>query len=320
MEQKIVEEMYGIVDKYALENGLNELMKSFIADKRNEGSRWSSITRCTHDMFGGASPLIDRSAALTELIMLSFDIIDDLQDQDNTGKPWMTCPNEFTLNGILLFVISFMTELGRIQEQLPHSKASLLTEAGVILSSSINGQQIDLNDSIASEADYIAMIKQKSGSLLRFACFMGYSLVPNLDQCTVEKMNELGECIGMISQLDNDMGDVIRFDEKNDLLQRKRTLPVLFLLAESEREFPPLTQYYKGELSQEQFISYKEQCMKYIESSGCLEYCRVIQSIYMNHANELFESLAAVSPGKERFRELTFGRRLKKLGRQHLES
>jgi competence protein ComQ len=308
MEPGAVEEMLRIVDKYATEDSLNVLLKTFIRDKEAEGSRWSSIARCTHGMLGGNSPFIDRSAALTELVMLSFDIIDDLQDGDNTGKPWITCPHAYTLNGILSLLFGFIGEIGYLPQKLLHDAKSLMTEIGMILSRSINGQQIDLNGSIVTEADYIAMIKKKSGSLLRFACFMGYSLVPDLDKQSIEKINELAEYMGMISQLDNDIRDVLSFDAKNDLLQKKRTLPILYLLAESDLEFPPLHQYYRGEIIREQFVRYKQECMLYIENSGCIEYSRVVQSLYLNQANDLFDSIPAISPWKEKFREITFAR------------
>jgi competence protein ComQ len=310
MEPKVIENMYRIVDKYVTENDLNELLKTFIRDKAAEGSKWSNITRCTHYMLGGNSPAIDLSEAMTEMAMLSFDIIDDLQDGDNKLKPWIVCSQAYTLNGILAFLFAFMAEMGHIEEQLPQGSPSLIAEVGSLLSQSINGQQIDLNGTIGSEADYLAMIQKKSGSLIRFACFMGYALIPNLDKQTVTAMNGLAELIGMISQMENDIRDVQRIDEKNDLLQKKRTLPILFLLMDHNPSFPYIQQYYDGTITQESFLSLKKDCIQHIEDSGCIEYSRIIQSLHLDQAEVQFNALPGISPWKERFKEMTFARQM----------
>ncbi|SFL35593.1 competence protein ComQ [Paenibacillus sp. 1_12] len=313
IEPRIVEEMRRIVDKYVTEPDLNELLKTFIQDKAAEGSQWSNITRYTHYMLGGDSPRIDLAAAMTEIILLSFDIIDDLQDGDNKEKPWIVCSHAFTLNGILAFLFSFMTEVSVLQES--NGQAPLLMEKlGAILSQSINGQQIDLNDSISSESDYLTMIEKKSGSLLRFACSMGYLLIPDLDQRTIHTMDQLANYIGMISQLDNDIRDVLRFDVKNDLLQKKRTLPVLFLLMEKDEHFPYIQQYYNGQLTYNEFVLRKRECIHYIEDSGCIEYCKIIQSLHTDQANQLFESLPGLSPWKEKFKGITFAKQIQEVG------
>jgi competence protein ComQ len=308
MEPGVVEEMNRIVDKYVTEGDLNELLKAFIRDKAAEGSKWSTITRYTYYMLGGNSGAIDQSAAMTEMVLLSFDIIDDLQDGDNKDKPWIVCSEAYTLNGILAFLFAFMGEMGAIQENLPQGSPSIIAELGVILSRSINGQQIDLNGSIASEADYLDMIQKKSGSLLRFACFMGYSLIPDLDKQTVQAMNELADYIGMISQMENDVRDVLRFDVKNDLLQKKRTLPVLFLLMDDDQSFPYIQQFYNGSITRETFISRKQECIQHIEDSGSIEYCRIIQSLYIEQAASLLESISAIPSWKEQFRAITIAR------------
>ncbi|MEK3723887.1 polyprenyl synthetase family protein [Paenibacillus sp. FSL H8-0034] len=314
IEPRIVEEMQRIVDKYVTEPDLNELMKAFIQDKAAENAQWSNITRYTHYMLGGDSSHIDLAAAMTEIILLSFDIIDDLQDGDNKGKPWIVCSTAYTLNGILAFLFAFMTEISTLQESHGQAGSSLMAKLGVILSQSINGQQIDLNDSISSERDYLTMIEKKSGSLLRFACSMGYLLIPDLDQRTMDTMDQLANYIGMISQLDNDIRDVLRFDVKNDLLQKKRTLPILFLLMEKDDNFPYIQQYYKGQLTYDQFVIRKRECIQYIEDSGCIEYCRIIQSLHMDQVNHLFESLPGITSWKEQFKGITFGKLTRKVG------
>jgi competence protein ComQ len=309
LRREVLGEMNSIVDNYFLETDLNAILKQFIAEKAGENTKWSDITAYTHWMLGGDSLQIDRSSALTEWVVLASDIIDDLQDQDDTSKPWMTCPREYALNAVLSLLIAFIGELGELHANNPQVSSSLMIQISQLLASSIIGQQKDLNLSVRTDADYIRMVEQKSGSLLRFACLMGYSLIPNLSNELIAQMDALANHIGIIAQLDNDIRDVLRYDVKKDLLQKKRTLPILFLLKDSPEEFPPLAQYYQGEISEQEFLLRKQDCIQYIEDSGCIEYSRIVQSLFTEKAEEIYTTIPAVKQWKEKFKEITFGLR-----------
>lgn len=299
MHESVSLEIYRMIDLYAAEESLNALLKSFVEEKLQEGSKWSQIAIYTHSMLGGRSTSVFKHAAVAELAALALDIADDLQDQDNAAKSWITCGREYSLNGILAFLAVCMGECE------PHS----VKEVGRFIATSVNGQQADLNASLQTEEDYFDMITHKSASLIRMACYLGYSLIPELDESRKHQVDELARLVGIIAQLDNDIRDVRRVDEKNDLLQKKRTFPILYLLQYSEEDFPQLMHYYTGELTREQFLAHKPQCLKFIDQSGCLEYSRVIQSLYRDQADVLFHQLDALSPWKEKFRELTLGPR-----------
>ncbi|WP_409341817.1 polyprenyl synthetase family protein [Paenibacillus sp. MBLB4367] len=304
MKRVVQEQMNELVDELVHVPGFNSLLKTFIGDKAAEGSRWGEITENVHFMLGGKSPLLLRYAALTEMIILSLDIADDLQDGDNDAKTWCQCPAELALNAVLALLAGTLGELGKLSE----TGGSEGPNAGLIariVMRSINGQYRDLAQDVATEADYIAMVSDKSGSLLRLACCMGYTGL-NLPEETVSKLDELAGCIGIIAQIDNDLRDLLRIDVKNDLLHKKRTLPVFYLLADQNESFPYLRQYYEGEMSKEQFMLHKQACIDYIENSGCIEYTRIIQELYVKRAEALLDSIDAVSPWKEQFKRTTF--------------
>ncbi|MCR8636420.1 polyprenyl synthetase family protein [Paenibacillus radicis (ex Xue et al. 2023)] len=305
MDRYVVEEIYRVIDEYIYSNDLNILIKQFVQEKASENSIWSRITEYSHRMLGGTFSHIGQVAALSEIIILALDIVDDLQDQDNTAKPWMTCAPQFTLNALLAFQTIFMGEMGRLQQSYGGS-SNLVEEASRILAGAINGQQKDLNGSVTMEADCLVMVREKSGSLIKLACYMGYAFVENCSQETIAQMNELADCIGIMAQIENDMKDVMRFDLKNDLLQKKRTLPIIFLLQHGDQDFPILKQFYEGDLSAEQFLKHKLACLQYIADSGCIEYCKIVQSLYFNRANDLYASMPSCSPWREEFKEITF--------------
>lgn len=296
MNKTLHHDMLSIIDRHFTEPDLNAYLKQFVQDKLNEGLRWSDITRYSHYLLGGNSPHLERSAALSEMMILAIDIVDDLQDKDNPSKSWMQCPPEVALNAICSLLAAFIAEA-------PEGTAA---GAGRYLAMSVNGQHKDLNGSVETEADYMEMIHKKSGSLLRFACHMGIALVPGLSADVVERMDELAECVGVIAQLENDLNDICKLELKSDLICKKRTLPILFLLRDGDVEFPSICRYYDGKLPVEELFQQREELLAYIESSGCIEYTRVVQSLYIDRAEELLVSLPGTGEWKEKFRSITF--------------
>ncbi|NOU73933.1 hypothetical protein GC098_21455 [Paenibacillus sp. LMG 31458] len=300
MMQDIQQHMHRVIDDYIYVEDLNTLLKSFIDDKEKENCTWSKITICMHKMLGGDSPHIHRLAAVTELVILTLDIMDDLQDQDQGSKPWMQCPQAVTLNAVMALFMGVLGELGHLQV-----KDKLLVEVSKIISRSINGQQKDVTNTISTIDEYLMMTQEKSGSLYRLACYMGYSSLECSEE-TIEQIHQLADCIGLIHQIQNDMRDLIRFDVKNDLIGRKRTLPVLYLLSIEDTAFSQLKAYYEGEITVNFLLEEKEDFLQMIHDSGCMEYARIVQSVCMQKAEEIYENLQAISPWKERFKQMTY--------------
>ncbi|MDD9271413.1 polyprenyl synthetase family protein [Paenibacillus sp. GCM10023248] len=293
--------MIRLVDEYIDVMSLNELLKSFIADKAEENGAWAKVTLCTHYMLGGNSPQIDRYAALAELANLILDIVDDLQDQDQEDKPWMRVSQAEALNAVLALLMGFFGEMGHLQV-----KPERLVEVTRAIGRSINGQHKDVVNAADSADDYMKMTQEKSGSLFRLACLMGHMTL-ECPQDTVSQLNDLADCIGLIHQIQNDMRDLLRYDKKNDLYAKKRTLPILYLLQVEDETFRSFQDYYDGRITVHELLHDEEAFVRLIQNSGCLEYGQVVQSVCVQKAQELYEGLAAVSPWKERFREVTFG-------------
>lgn len=300
MKPDIRQHLHRMVDECIYVEDLNKLLKSFIAEKEEEDGSWAKITICTHYMLGGESPHIERMAAATELIILALDIMDDLQDQDQLGKSWMKCPAPVALNAILALLMGVVGEWGQLQ-----MRDRMLVEVSRIIARAVNGQQKDVTNSVLSVEDYLRMTQEKSGSLFRLACFMGYSSL-DCDGETIEQVQDLADCIGLIHQIQNDMRDLVRWDVKNDLLSKKRTLPVLYLLNVDDPAFRPFKDYYEGRMSADSLLQQKERFLEMIHDSGCMEYSRVVQSVCLQKAEQIYEQLQAASPWKETFKELTY--------------
>ncbi|CAI6085026.1 polyprenyl synthetase family protein [Cohnella sp. JJ-181] len=295
MEAAVKDELCRMVDEYATDEALNGLLKAFIREKENDDAMWSEMTRTTHQMLGGDSPLLDRHAALTELIVLLLDIVDDLQDRDSPQRPWMTGDPAMTLNAVLVMFAAILGSCGR----------DVAPRIASLLARSIDGQQADIAGTVTTEEQYFNMVASKSGALVELAVYMGYALVDGIDPAHLATLDQLAVCAGIVSQIENDARDVLRLDYKNDIIHRKRTLPILFLLEDSHAEYPELDSYYAGGISQEAFRMNQPALVQYVRDSGCIEYCKVVQALYKDKASELYALLPPLEePWAGRFRDL----------------
>lgn len=294
-------------DRYMADSELNGLLKRFIARKVEEQSAWAELTKATHTLFGGTHPHIEEAAAVTEMLLLALDIVDDLQDGDNPEMPWLQCGHAVALNAILSLVFASVGELARLNGHgsAPNIDLQVVSQ---LVAQGVRGQQLDISHAVETEQDYIEMISAKSGSMLRLACYIGYAAAGLEDTSAMKRMEELALTIGIIIQIRNDVRDITRWDLKNDLLHKKKTLPVLFLLTEeAEEAFEPLLAYYEGRLSRDEFLLHKHACLTHIERSGCLEYAAVIEKLFRDRAEELLAGLGRGPAERADFLHLTLG-------------
>lgn len=283
MKRPVLDAACCLIDEHIREISLNRLLKSFVEAKALESGVWSELTGAVCRMLGGSETEAVTRGAITELAVLALDIADDLQDGDSPALPWMKCGTPYSLNGLIALL---MAAVGGIPDSA--AGARLLCRA-------VDGQQLDLLNRLQDEEEYLDMAKQKAGSLVRFAFHMGYSGLAAGEEASLHLWEEAADCLGVAAQLDNDRRDLLAAGPKNDLLARKRTLPVLFLLTAARERFPELVDYFEGRLNQQQFEALMEPCRRFIEASGCLTYTATIQALYAARARERMTLLPARS-------------------------
>ncbi|WNR45075.1 polyprenyl synthetase family protein [Paenibacillus roseipurpureus] len=299
--QDVQRHMARIMDDYKLDEDLKLLLTSCLSDQETSTLSWAKITLCVHAMLGGTSPDIYRRAAVTELIILILDIVDDLQDQDNESKPWMKVELASALNAVLALIVGMIGELGKLQ-----ASGNMLSDISTIIARSINGQHKDVTQAVSTVDAYLWMTQEKSGSLFRLACYMGYADT-GCSEAVIDQLHQVADCVGLLHQIQNDVRDLVRFDEKSDLIARKRTLPILYLLSVEDEAFLPVKAYYEGQVSAAYLMKNQEKVQALIQDSGCLEYARIVQTVCVQKAEEIYADLLAQSPWKEEFRDMTVG-------------
>lgn len=309
MRDTVVEQMRDIIDRWLHHPKLNKLAAECVQEKCEEQKIWSDHVLNCHYLLGGNSPYIERLAADLELIVLAGDILDDIQDQDHLQKVWLQVPPALALNAAVAMLTAAFGDVSAAAAQYPElSDNRVVEQVSKLVALSLNGQHGDLCNDMESVEEYLSMVAEKSGSLIRLAFMMGYAPLRQLDPTTIERLDQIAMNIGVMAQLDNDMRDVLCFDEKNDLLGKKRTLPVQYLLRYSDEDLPLFKQYYEGAATREKFLESKTECLEFVRQSGCVEYTRAVQMLLFNKTDELFCSISGDPHWKDKFRETAFAR------------
>jgi competence protein ComQ len=141
------------------------------------------------------------------------------------------------------------------------------------------------------------MIKLKSASLLVCACVIG-TVLANKDHG--EMVGSYAEDIGIVAQIKNDITDTCNWDGKNDLIRRKKTLHLLFLINSREPETQIIRDYYAGKLNENTIFNYRNEITNIIQKSGAYEYASVILRVHHLEALEKIGQLPVSTAWKER--------------------
>ncbi len=222
---------------------------------------------------------IYKVGAAIELLILSFDIIDDLQDHD-TDYIWTKKP-EFSLNAVL----AMMTLAAKVllQSNFKHREFALQTLQNYTLLS-INGQQLDLLNVCRDESSYLQMITQKSGSLTAMSCLVGFILAQGKKSAEVE---EYATALGIIQQIKNDIQDLKEWNLKNDLLNKKYSLPIIYIFSLQNDLSKKLKEYYHQD---ESLGTLSTDLTNLLESNGAITYALTIKNLYKYSALALIET------------------------------
>lgn len=225
--------MLQLVNDYFPVKELKNYMSEFITFKMKGHFPFGQLVILHYQMFDGQSKDIFQAAAAVELMILSLDIFDDLEDQDNFSVPWNKIDQAIVMNIATGFLMLSTKALEQTSFER-NIKVMANDYLNTLVLKAINGQHIDLMDLIESEEDYIQMVREKSGSLMASACLVGTALASEKHHDSVKKY---AEHIGIIAQIKNDINDICRWDEKNDLINKKKTLLTLYLLKNQQPQY-----------------------------------------------------------------------------------
>lgn len=238
-----------------------------------------------YNIFNGArTEEIYSVAAAIEILILSFDMLDDFEDGDFKDKPWSTDSN-LALNATtsLLFLSTIVINNTGFKNK--DKCISILQKYAL---QSINGQHQDLLNICRNEAGYIQMTIEKSGSLVTLSCLVGSILATDEFPAEVETYSRL---IGLIGQINNDLADIKTWDDKNDLINKRFSLPIIYLLNCKDEELKFIHDYYNNKIETSEMIKNQKLISERFVMTGAIAYTEVIKKIYQNKAIEKIKEL-----------------------------
>jgi len=279
---KIKESIYDMIHEQITENDLKQRLLEYVDYQAAKGFPFAELLILHYTMFDGPeTEEICKIAGAIELLILQSDILDDFEDGDFFAKPWYK-EKHLALNAAS--ALPFLCIRTILNSNFEHKLkcVEIITKFAM---DSVNGQHKDLLNICKSEKDYIDMTMEKSGSLVALACLAGTVLAGGERPDEVETYAKI---IGLIGQLNNDLKDLDLKNDKNDLLNKKYSLPIIYLLNFKDEEISFIHDYYEGNLNKEEIVLKQKLIEKKLEDTGTVKYVEVIKRIYQNKAlNEI---------------------------------
>lgn len=227
--------------------------------------------------YGLSESVADEFACAIEMIHTYSLIHDDLPAMDNDdlrrGRP--TCHKQFDEATAILAgdgLLTYAFDVASSSKAGPSIVVKCIQVLAQCAGSNgmVLGQDLDMNESNASDWDYVRKVhKYKTGCLLSAPLMMG-ALVAGKDDETVRQWHEIGISLGLAFQIQDDILDVelsseefgkSNSDEKND----KKTSVTLLGLEQSKERM--ISEYEKVKQSISEMHDFNgEQLISFIES------------------------------------------------------
>jgi geranylgeranyl diphosphate synthase, type I len=163
------------------------------------------------------------------------------------------------------------------------------------------GQHEDVlfpNRENVSIEDSLAMVKRKSGAPYALFARVGAVLATE-DSFTIEAYAAFGSCFGIAKQLINDAWDIWGEDESQDLLNGKRTLPIVHALSVLRGEQRERLQ--KVLAVARESAEHHDEVRSHLAAAGSVRYTALMVWLYQQRARR---HLRAASPQEPAGREL----------------
>nr|WP_253944912.1 polyprenyl synthetase family protein [Paenibacillus sp. NEAU-GSW1] len=255
-------------------------------------------------MFGGKGKAVYLAASSIELFVLASDILDDLQDQDAPQQPWSRAPLPVALH----LAASFMTLSQQAIAACGEEPAIVLRTMEMMnrqLLTAANGQMADILDAVIDEESYFDVVKKKSAALLVLACMTGVMLSGRSWHAGVA---EYALELGIAAQIENDRRDLLRWDEKSDFLQRKKTALTLYLLEDLGEKDRWVADYYEGRLPASSIEGRENDFSELCERSGAMLYGAALFNLHFNRFMELLAGVPEAARRSDDILRLVAGR------------
>lgn len=298
LDQAIRKQLTELLNRSQLSSNMVETLFRFLEHAYGiNGYKWGFVTSLICECMGGDVEAGVSGAAAMELYALAADIFDDIQDQDNDNMPWRKIPMSESISIATSFLLLSYKMIESFTDSRRYRELCQTLNLGGIRS--CDGQYLEFlrnKEEDYSLSEYLEIIKMKSGSLTGCACKFG-ALLGNASRKVVDLFGDLGVNLGIMAQIRNDLRDFLSSSEKNDLITRKKTLPIRYLMNIPENH------KFKELLSVKE-LDPNAQSLRELQNmavnEGVTYYCSVVHEIFRQNALEILEAmtLSDVQKGK----------------------
>lgn len=233
-----------------------------------------------------------RGAALIELLHTATLVHDDVVDDANLRRGFFSV-NALWKNKIAVLVGDYLLSRGLLLS-VDHGDFALLKIVSQAVREMSEGELLQIekarNLDITEEV-YYDIISKKTASLIASCCAVGAASSGESEE-VIEKMRLFGEKVGMAFQIKDDLFD-FGTDEIGkplgiDIKERKMTLPLIYALNKSGwMEKRRITYIVRNQNLKPKKV---QEVIKYVRSSGGIEYATQVMQSYYQEAMELLNT------------------------------
>lgn len=181
-----------------------------------------------------------RAASLIELLHTATLVHDDVVDDSNIRRGYFSI-NALWKNKIAVLVGDYLLSRGLLLS-LNNNEFELLRIVSNATQEMAEGELLQIEKARRldiKEEIYFDIIRKKTASLIASCCAAGAESV-GADKDTVEKMHQIGECVGIAFQIKDDLFDyqdstAIGKPNGIDIKEQKMTLPLIHMLNNTGR-------------------------------------------------------------------------------------
>jgi competence protein ComQ len=288
---QIKERMKEIVSRKIMNRDLERYLQNFIESK--DTFEFADLALHHYLAFNGQDKkAIELLATGIELLILSFDIYDDLEDKDNRNAVWMKIDSSIALNAVTaLYTLSIQVMCQASHE--PEFSQKILNFA----LQSIQGQHDDIVNAPQTEETCLEMIKNKSGALTALPCVMGVMLATGKYHPIVASYSYE---LGIIAQIENDYQGLYYLN--NDFVQKKNTLAYLYLNKRFNEASEEILSWYENAAL---FLSLDPKYIKAkLTEAGVVQYLLVMKHLSLQ---KLKKEIARLELQENKIEELITG-------------
>ena len=196
-----------------------------------------------------------RGAAIVELVHLATLYHDDVMDEASKRRGVESANSRWTNTVAILSGDYLLAEASRLMSEIDTATVRHFAET---FSDLVTGQMRETVGARGGDPieHYLEVIREKTGVLIASAAYLG-ATHSGADEKTVRTMTEVGEAIGMVFQIVDDIIDIFSDTDQSgktpgtDLREGVFTLPVLYAMRDEGEAGKQLRELLTGPLTED---------------------------------------------------------------------